>query len=323
MTTAHNILTRAKPGHIGGILLLVLCLCIVSTAVARDTGTGLLRLQANGLEIKVYTYRPPTCTKPSLLFVFHGLKRNAESYRNKAMDIASRACFMVFAPTFDKDRFPNWRYQRAGVVRKGHVQPRSQWTAPVLRALLDLARNQVNNPDAKLYLFGHSAGAQFLSRISAYSPLSGVDRVVIANPSVHVAPLLSEDAPYGFGGVSSAEQVEADLMAYLASPITIYLGQEDTGEKYLVKSAAAMRQGKNRFERGRRIFSMAQELARLRGWPFEWQLVEVPGVGHSSGKMLRAPELYLALGLHSRTPKIFDSPAHLLKPETQAKNIAP
>ena len=282
------------------MLVLALCLSFAAKVVARDSGLSQLRMMAHGIEIKVFTYRPPNCAKPSALIVFHGLKRKAKNARRKAMDIAVEACLMVFAPLFDKDRFPNWRYHRAGVVRKGRVQPQDRWTAPVLRALLDLDREELANPNARLYLFGHSAGGQFLSRIAAYTPLTGVDRIVIANPSVYVAPRLDEAAPYGFKGVFSAKVAQARLRAYLASPITIYLGQADRGKKYLVTSKAAVRQGKNRLERGRAIFQMAKTLAQKRGWRFEWTLVEAPEVGHSSGGMLRAPALYRALGLPPR-----------------------
>lgn len=265
------------------------------------------RLAFNGDEIEVFTFRPPGCQKLSIFFVFHGMKRNAEGAGKNAVNFAKDACMMIFAPHFDKQRFPNWRYQRAGSVRKGKVQDRTLWSGPILDELIALARREVQSKDTKVYLFGHSAGAQFLSRISAYTPPSGVSRIVIANPSVHVAPSLSEEAPYGFGGgIFSEFEAHAALKAYLALPISIYLGQQDTGKKHLVSNKAAKRQGKNRLERGQTVFHQAQEMARKKGWPFNWILVEVPGIGHSSKHLLQAPELYQALGLEAaedtRTP---------------------
>lgn len=279
-------------------LLLVLSLLPVTTGWARDAeiGVGQVWWVAGGEEIAVFTYRPPTCAKPSILFVFHGLNRKAAGVRRKAMDVAEQACLMVFAPLFDKARFPNWRYHRAGVVRDGRVQPADRWTAPVVRDLLDLSRRLIANPEAKVYLFGHSAGGQFLSRVAAYAPLHRVDRIVIANPSVYVTPSMVE-APYGFGGVFAPEEAQSRLKAYLALPVTIYLGEEDTGERYLVKTSEAMRLGKNRRERGRAVYHMAEALARERGWPFGWTLVEASGVGHSSGGMLRNAAMLPALGL--------------------------
>jgi dienelactone hydrolase len=280
-------------------LILLLLLIITLVATARDADRGFAWVDANGIDIKVYTYRPKDCPEPAILFVFHGLYRNAAGVRDKAREVADAACLMVVAPLFDRDRFPNWRYHRAGVVRGGQVQPREQWTAPIVQALVDWARTQTPHPDPKVYLFGHSAGGQFLSRLSAYSPIAGADRIVIANPSVYVAPLLNEAAPYGFEGVFPDEEAEEHLRAYLALPITVYLGQQDTGEKYLVTDEAALRQGENRLDRGRTIFRLAQDVAREQDWPFNWRLVEVPEVGHSSGNMLHAEAFREALGLNA------------------------
>ena len=283
------------------ILQLLLLFVAALPVQARDnSGYQQQNVFANGIEIKVHIYQPENCDKPSLLFVFHGLKRNAKSYLEKAVKIANKACLKVFAPLFDKPRFPNWRYHRAGVVYKGMVQPNIQWTAPVLEALLEYGRNSVKHAP-RLYLFGHSAGAQFLSRIAAYSSLQDIDRIVIANPSVHVVPDLDEPAPYGFGGVFTNDSLaQTQIRNYLATAITIYLGQQDTGDKYLVQNKAANRQGKNRLQRGRNIFHRARAMALKNGWSFNWTLVEVPDVGHSSRKMLAAAEMSSALGLDKK-----------------------
>ena len=283
--------------HSFSILFTLLIISYGVDTQARGSEYNEYFLQSGGVEIEVYTYRPDNCAQPSILFVFHGLNRKAKGVRDKAKKIASGHCLMVFAPLFDKERFPNWRYHRAGVVYKGQVQPASRWTAPIVKDLIDHARKLVNNQNARVYLFGHSAGAQFLSRLFAYSSIPGVSRVVISNPSVYVAPQLQEPAPYGFAGVYSFADAENRLKEYLALPISIYLGEQDTGEKNLVTNEAATRQGKNRLERGRNIFQMAKNLASSKNWNFGWKLVEVRDVGHSSGGMLQAPELVNALGI--------------------------
>jgi pimeloyl-ACP methyl ester carboxylesterase len=272
-------------------------LCVAVPEPALNDGSGELRLTVDGVDFEVFTYYPPVCAEPSLLFVFHGLGRKPDSMRDEARQIAVSACLVVFAPLFDEDRFPNWRYELAGVVRDDKVQARSQWTAALVQGLIDQARALVNNPRARVYLFGHSGGGQFMSRLAAYAPPPGVERIVIANPSVYVTPSLTEAAPYGFGGVFSGADAQTRLQDYLALPITIYLGQDDTGSKSLVVNPAANRQGKNRLERGRNQYAAARELAGERGWPFTWKLIEVPGVGHSSGGMLQAAQLQSALDL--------------------------
>ena len=148
-----------------------------------------------------------------------------------------------------------------------------------------------------MYLFGHSAGGQFLSRISAFSLPFDADRIIIANPSVHVVPTVSETVPYGFGGLFEEDEAEARIKQYLGLPISIYLGEEDIHSKYLVVNESANRQGDNRLHRGRNIFHRARQLADERNWSFNWRLVEAAGVGHSSKGMLQAPEMITALGI--------------------------
>jgi alpha-beta hydrolase superfamily lysophospholipase len=182
------------------------------------------------------------------------------------------------------------------------VQPQSKWTGPLLVELIAWGRKWAGRPDMPYILFGHSAGAQLLSRVSAYTPPLDAVRIVIANPSAHVWPSLEEAVPYGFDGIFDAPTREARLRAYLALPITIYLGADDTGTKLLVDDAPAVRQGANRYERGRNVYRAASDLSRKRSWRFGWRLVEVPDTGHSARRMLDAAEAVEALGLRAREP---------------------
>jgi len=132
--------------------------------------------------------------------------------------------------------------------------------------------------------------------VAAYAPPPAVSRILLANPSTYVLPSLDEAAPYGFGGMPEGLNDAAAIEAYLAAPITIYLGQDDVGEKDLTRNDFADRQGSNRLDRGRNVFTWAQETAETNGWPFGWILVEAPGVGHTARGMLEADALIEALG---------------------------
>jgi hypothetical protein len=144
-------------------------------------------------------------------------------------------------------------------------------------------------------LFGHSAGAQFLSRVAAFGLPKDAKRIVIANPSTYVLPSIEEPSPFGSRGVFNEVEGEKQLRAYLELPITIYLGENDTGDKNLVQTRSAMRQGHDRLERGHFAFDMAKSVAQAKGWNFGWRMVTVDGVGHSSQRMLRADEATEAL----------------------------
>ena len=256
-----------------------------------QNGPGRTSVVASGSTLTVFTYRPQGCQVQGTLILFHGLNRNADGYRNDARPLANRLCLFVAAPLFDDHRFPTWRYQRGGVVDHEAIQPERSWTVGLVSPLIRAVQDQAATTGLPFYLAGHSAGARFLSRVAAYTQ-SGATRILIANPSTYVLPSTTEDAPYGFGRLKSGDQL---LRAYLTKPVTILLGEEDTGSKNLAESDAAMQQGGTRLERGRRTFAAAQAAALAHGWAFGWRLVEVPGIGHNARSMLGGHEAAEAL----------------------------
>ena len=248
--------------------------------------------------VDIHTYKPSTRPGNGILLLFHGKGRKADVMLNAARRIADRQGINLVAPHLPRENFPNWRYHRAGTFREGTILPRREWTMPLVTELADWSRQALNAPTVPVYMYGHSAGGQFLSRIAAYGTTeTEAQRIVIANPSVHVSPSLDEPVPYGFGKGFKARRGERLLKAYLCQPITIYVGSEDTAEKHLVNNAAARRQGPHRLARAQNIYRTGRRLARERNWEFNWQIVIVENVGHSSREMLRAPGILTALGL--------------------------
>jgi pimeloyl-ACP methyl ester carboxylesterase len=255
-----------------------------------QSSSGQQTVSLGGSQRLVLTYRPSRCRTPSLLFVFHGLG-GAQSYRKSASILADKTCMIVVAPQFETR---TETYQLGGIVRKGVIQDPSEWKIDIVSHVVDWARKETGV--SNYYLLGHSAGAQFLSRVAAFLPTQAL-RIVIANPSTHVLPSLVVGAPFGFGGLFSSETAEAHLRSYLQQPVTIYLGEADIGEDDddLNLTAPAMAQGKTRFERGMNAFNAGKALAADRSWSFNWRLVRAPGVGHSARAMFSAPQAVDAL----------------------------
>lgn len=277
-------------------LVVALTLLVGSFPVAAlDMGSGQLEAEIDGKLFDVFTYRPTGCAAPSLLIVFHGNGRTARSYRDSAKEIADRGCFVVFAPLFDEERFPSWSYHRGGVALDGTLRPESEWTVELVDTLIQWTRKHEGRPDAHVFLFGHSAGGQFLSRVAAYALDEEVSRIVIANPSTQVIPTAEEAAPYGFGLLPHDQAIKR-LRNYLAAPVTVFLGLDDTGDEDLTMTEAAQRQGENRLERGRYVFEQARQVANENGWLFNWRLVYADDVGHTARGMLTADEIVRALG---------------------------
>lgn len=273
-------------------LLLAPCLALIGTASGAPIpeGDGQQVVALGGRRRTVFTYRPSGCSPASLLLLFHG-RGGVRRYRDDARTLADKLCAIVIAPRL---RTKSSFYQQGGIVRKGVVLPAREWTVNIVTPLAEWA--QAETGIDQYDLIGHSAGAQFLSRVAAFHR-DAARRIVIANPSTYVLPSLDVAAPFGFGGVYSEAGGEARLRDYLARPVTVYLGENDTDEHDadLNTSPNAMAQGRTRFERGMTTFNEARQLAADRGWAFNWRLVRLPGVGHDALKMFSAPEALEAL----------------------------
>lgn len=275
------------------VMTLIWLLGAAAPLQAEPIGTGRQTVDVNGTRMVVFTYRPAECSDPSLLMVFHGIARNAQSYRDYTHALADRLCLLVAAPVFEEQAFPGWRYQRGGIVKNAALQDARDWTGRLVLDLVAWVRRQEERPLA-YSLLGHSAGGQFLDRVAAFVPTEA-RRIVIANAGSYVFPSLEVAAPYGLGKVYSGADGEAALRRYLEQPLTIYLGQGDTRDDERNDHPDVLAQGRSRYQRGLNVFNAGKSLAQARGWRFDWRLVELPGVGHNARKMLSAPQAFEAL----------------------------
>lgn len=257
-------------------------------------------------QIKVFTYKPSNFSSGPVLFVFHGMKRNADAYRGYAIPLAQKLRAMVAAPWFDDETYPSHAYAQGNLFRPdGSLRPKSDWSftaaAGVIRAVL--ARE--GNPRRPCFLIGHSAGGQFLVRLAA---MEGLDlrRIVAANPGTYVFPRTDWDWPYGFGALPADLRREDNLRRFLSAPLTVYLGQADTNNTSEAgnfdASSEANRQGANRLERGRNFFEAGRKLAEEKKWSFGWKKVEVPGIAHEGKLMINDLAMEEALGLKNKAP---------------------
>jgi len=264
-------------------------------------GSSQRNLTIGGETIELYTYKPPQYKGGPVLLVLHGLGTNAPGYRDYAIPLADARGFLVVAPLFDRKRFPTWRYQTGGIVRNQRaegeftVEPETQWMGRTFLDIINAVRAAENRPGLAYSLIGHSAGGQTLSRFAAFMPHQA-RHIVIANPSTWLWPSRDERFPFGFGGLPERMADDAVLQRYLAQPVTLLLGTADIKRGVdLNVTAGAERQGNNRLERGHNAFRAAQQLARDRGWTFNWRLVEVPDVGHSARRMFGSAEALATL----------------------------
>jgi hypothetical protein len=270
------VLAAVVLGSLGG-------LTAATSALAEDipAGNGRQSATVSGVVLTVYTYKPSNCAPRLLLLTFHGVGRNARGYRNHAKPLADAACAVVVEPLFDQARFGTASYQHGGVGAAGVAAPAGGRTVDLVAPLAAWAREALGQAALPYAMIGHSAGAQFLDRVAAFTP-NGAVRIVIANPSTWVMPSTETQVPFGFGGVPNADEA---LRTYLALPITVLLGTSDLLTKELDMTPPAMAQGPDRYHRGLHAFAMAQAAAKQHGWAFGWDLREVPNVGHNARAM--------------------------------------
>ncbi len=244
-------------------------------------GEGEISVRCGRDVLRVFTYKSPQFSTGPVFFVFHGMRRNAEEYRNYAIPLAKERRGMVAAPLFDAERFPASSYARPNLAQPDH-------SLAVACELIRTVLVREGNPRREHYLIGHSAGGQLVSRWAAVEPVTA-RRILAANPGTFAFPRTDWDWAYGLGGMPGPFTGEKNLRRYLAAPLTILLGQADTDNSAEVGnldgSPEANRQGINRLERGRKFFEAGRALAKEKGWKFGWEKVEIPGIGHD-GKLM-------------------------------------
>lgn len=269
--------------------MLALCLALaLASARAADIPVGKSDrvLELGQTQLQVFLHRPEHWKGERLLIVMHGVLRNADEYRDHAIGMSVRFDALVAAPCFDAQRFPSIRYQRGGILNAaGAANAPQDWTYALIPQLIQELRSQTAKPALKAYVIGHSAGGQFVLRMSAFQE-TGAIRLVAANPGSALFPNLEWPFGYGFGNLPHSLANEERLKSYLAAPLTLYLGtDDDRADDYFDSSAAAFKQGMGRHQRNLACYWYAQGLASARGWPCAWRLVEAPGIGHDHQQM--------------------------------------
>lgn len=263
--------------------------------IAIEPGAGRFLFQdpetGTGKTMPVWTYRPKGFTPDTpVLFVMHGVNRNADDYRDNWIALADEHNLLIVAPEFSKKDFPSaWAYNlgnvmsSAGADGKRLPAPRKDWSFPIIDRIFAAVRAATGSRRTTFSIFGHSAGAQFVHRYLTFTGGPALDIAIAANAGWYTLPTDAERFPYGIARTGLSD---ADLRTAFGKRLIILLGEEDTQQdKYLRTTAEAMRQGPTRLERGKTYFETARKTAAKIGAPFNWRMVFVPGVGHSNADM--------------------------------------
>ncbi len=285
-----------------------------------NVGTGKFRWDDNtgrsdlSKPLDVYYYRPDEVTADTPVWmIMHGTGRNADDYSEYFVDAAREQGALVIAPEFSKNKWPGSTGYNLGNISASNSDltpvPEQDWSFSKIEPLFDYVVDVVEPTIEadKYYMFGHSAGAQFVHRFLAWKPDARVKLAVAANAGWYTVPQsdgvgYQYDWPYS---TSNAPDYDASTDAYdpfptenldnfLGSDLVVLLGEKDTRRtSNLRQTREADDQGRNRFERGQYFYSQGQDEAQARGVDFGWELQTVPGVGHDGEEMaIPAAELF-------------------------------
>ncbi len=261
-----------------------LYLAMVDAAAIEAARFGVAHFQAReGNRLGAFVYRATAFdpVRGPIWFVMHGAGRNAEGYLQAAAPVAERHHALAIAIEFSRQAYP--RQQDYMLNVGGYAE---------LERAFEAVRRLLGGRQEGYYLFGHSAGAQFVHRLITFLPEARVLGAVAANAGWYTLPVTHFDIPYGLRGSE-----RTDLRRLFATPLTVLLGARDTAtpdaDRLLRGTRAAMAQGPTRLARGRHYFATARRAAAAIEEPLKWRLAVVPRAAHEVTQVIGSAGFFL------------------------------
>jgi poly(3-hydroxybutyrate) depolymerase len=241
----------------------------------------------SGPALPVWYFRPEgTPASAPIVFVMHGVRRNADQYLGEWVETAREHGFVVVVPEFTSKAFPGAQgYNFGGVFTdSGEEQPRSQWSYAAIEPIFDSVRSIEGLTATRYWLFGHSAGAQFVHRYAMLGMGVRMHGAISANAGSYMFATEDERWPFGVAGAPGGK---FDFERAFSSAMVLLLGDADNDPAHpsLPHQPQADRQGPHRFARGQNFYRQAREAAARAEVKFQWSCVVAPGVAHENGKM--------------------------------------
>ena len=227
--------------------------------------------------MRVYYYKPKafTADRP-ILFFMHGADRKVENIVKEVANGLEEYNILLILPEYAEQLFPTMEAYQYGNVR---TKPKELWTYYVNDRIFNLVKRLTGSRQKKYYIWGNSAGAQFVHRQLIVGAHEFIEKAFASNAGSYTMPARGA-APYPYS-LKGLDLSHADLRRLFSLNFFILLGEEDViQDAYFLKTKAAMRQGSNRLQRGQKFYSIAANEARRLGVRLNWQLITIPGCGH-------------------------------------------
>ncbi len=244
----------------------------------------------NNENLTYYTYLPDTVNNSmQILFVMHGKDRNAMDYLDAWKDFADSNNFLIIAPEFPElISGETFDYQEGNIWNKNHQwNEKKDWAfATIERIFDDVKQNNALVADS-FYIFGHSAGAQFVHRMITFMPESSAKVAIAANAGWYTFPNFKETFPYG---LNEAPLSTDSLKLILSKKLFILLGENDTKKGFLRETEKANKQGNDRLERGENYYKAGKNEAYSLNCKFNWKINIIDDADHNYIIMSKAAQ---------------------------------
>jgi pimeloyl-ACP methyl ester carboxylesterase len=248
-----------------------------------------------------FAYLPTTMPpEPDILVLVHGTpakdvsaEATAHYYLANWLDFAEKEDCILIAPAFNQENFSSRKGDHALGGYRGLFGRDIGADAWVLR-LVQAHQRAFGSPDKRFYLYGHSAGGQFVGRFLVTHP-DVIKKAVISSAATYPQPNPAVAWPFGMGELHTDIEWAADTInrvdvipdeqKWLAAtqiPLTVIVGLNDTSELPPFPGQT----GKNRFTIGRNWVRDMADLAAANNLESRFQVEIIPGKGHSMSGLI-------------------------------------
>ncbi len=233
---------------------------------------------ADGSAMRVFYFKPRNFNPDRpIVFLMHGADRHVTHLTGEDAELVENYNILLIQPEYSERLYPEIESYQYGNVR---TKPKELWTYYVNDRIFHLVKTITGSRQKKYYLWGNSAGAQFVHRQLLVGAYKYISKAFASNAGVYTMPTHGINPyPFSLKGLSLTDE---DLRRIFSLDFFILLGEDDViQDAFFLMNDAAMRQGSNRLERGRTFYAIAEREAQRLAVDLKWKLITIPGCGHN------------------------------------------
>ncbi len=221
-----------------------------------------------------------------VLVTVHGISHRAKQQARAFKKMAEHYGIVVLAPLFSRQSFP--AYQRLGVSKKNVPLFPDQ----ILHEMIEEVGNKTGARTERVYLFGYSAGGQFVHRYAMLNP-EKVYAVAMGAPGWYTFPDPKPPFPRGLRVKSDMRALKLEPKNFLRIPIAAFVGEHDNRRDKSLKKSAKIdtQQGITRIERAQRWIDAMRTSAKSYGYNTAYECKILKSCGHSFRECAKEGEL--------------------------------